>query len=98
MSLDFNRIPASIEREAVQYAETQHITAEEAFVEIFTNGLKVTKKRQAKAVVPITDDELKQIDKLFPGLSAMDDVTDEEWDRVNHRIRRMKREGLSARD
>ena len=97
MSLDFTRIPASIELEAVRYAEAQHITAEEALVEIFTKGLTVTRKLKTRSVPPITDDELNQIDEAFPGLSAMDDVTEEQWGRIDARIRRMKSEGLSTR-
>ncbi len=81
MSLDFSRIPASIERDAVKYAETQHITAEEAFVEIFTKGLQAT-KRSARAVPELTDDELAAFDQAFPALDKLADVSDEEWDRV----------------
>ena len=97
MSLDFNLIPASVEREAVQYAEAQHITAEEAFVEIFANGLKVTKKIKAKTVVPITDEELANLDRVCPALKLLEDVTDEEWDTVVKGARRMNREGFANR-
>ena len=97
LSLGFNRIPASIEREAVQYAEAQHITAEEAFVEIFTKGLKATKKIKAKAVSPFSDEELANLDRLCPALKLLDDVTNEEWDNVLKGADRMNREGFANR-
>jgi hypothetical protein len=41
--------------------------------------------------------EVQQIDKMFPALDALDDVTEEQWNRIEKRVGRMKRAGLSTR-
>jgi hypothetical protein len=39
---------------------------------------------------------MKQIDAMFLALDALDNVTDEQWNRIDKSVRRMKRTGLSA--
>jgi len=40
------------------------------------------RKPQSKAVEPISDEELANIDRLCPALKLLDQVTDEEWNDV----------------
>ena len=93
MSFDF---PATVQEDIQRYAQAQHISAEEAALRIVQLGLKAI-RRKTKTVPYLTDEELATFDKAFPALDKLSDVTDEQWDRVLKRVRRMSRDGLSAR-
>jgi hypothetical protein len=51
---------------------------------------------KATDLAPLTDDELRQFDELFPNF-CVTDVTDEQWQQIEKGTRRMRKEGLPAR-
>lgn len=88
-------LPANVERELERYAQSEHISKAEAAVKLIQSGLRVT--RHESSADSITDTEVAAFEKAFPGLKQLDDVTDEQWDKVLKSTRRMSREGLSTR-
>jgi hypothetical protein len=91
MSFDF---PVTVLQDIQLYAQAEQISAEEALLRLVQKGLKATKRR-GKAVASLTDAELAAFDQAFPALDKLDDVTDEQWDRVLKGARRMSHEELS---
>jgi len=94
MSYDF---PVTIQQDIQQYAQAEHITAEEAVLKIIQVGLKSI-RRKAQKVAPLSDDELNQLKVLAPGtFGLLEDVPDEQIKRMDATIRRTKRERFPAR-
>jgi hypothetical protein len=56
-----------------------------------------TRKRKAKTVPPLSDDELRQLDGFGKTFGLLADVPDEEIDLIAASIRGMKREGFQPR-
>ena len=54
-------------------------------------------KGQAQSIAPLTEAEMQYLDQMFPALDALDDVTDEQWGRIDKNVRRMKQARLSTR-
>jgi len=84
--------------------DRDHVTVEEAVrralrtVEVKPAAPKKSAtKRQAQSVAPVTDQELKQFKELYPGLGRLDDVTDEQWDRILKGACKMNKEGFPRR-
>jgi uncharacterized protein (DUF433 family) len=92
MSLD---LPASVELELQQYAESEHISPLDAAVHLIQKGLK-SSKRKARAVAPLTDDEIRQLDSLGKTFGLLADHSDEVIDRMAATINRMKQERFSG--
>ena len=88
MSFDLS---ASLERDLEEYARTEHITPTEAAVKFIQSGLKA-KRRKAEVAV-VTDSDVEAYYKALPGIKALEDVTDEQWDRVLKNARRMSKQG-----
>jgi len=91
MSFD---LPANIEREVELYAESESISPAEAAIQLVQAGLQTAQEKGRTTL--ISDEEVAAFERAFPGLKYMDDVTDEEWDRVLERAKRMSMEGLSG--
>jgi hypothetical protein len=93
MSFD---LPANIERDFERYARAEHISPTEAAVKLIQDGLEAG-KRSAKTTMPITDDEIQQFEASFPTLGLLDDITDEQWDRILKTKQRLTKEGFPIR-
>jgi hypothetical protein len=93
MSFD---LPARVERDLERYAQDEHISTAEAAIKLIRDGLKA-RDRGAKIVAPITDDELKQFEEAFPTLGLLDDVTDEQWNRILKTKQRLNKQGFPLR-
>jgi len=92
MSLD---LPASVERDLELYAQAEHISSAEAAANLIRDALKAAKRKSEDMIV--TDADIEAYYKAFPGFKALEDVTDEQWDQVLKRARRMSKQGLSVR-
>ena len=55
-------------------------------------------RRDPRGVKPISEAELAKLDKLCPALQMLDDVTDEQWDRIAKVAREMGKAGYLQRD
>ena len=84
--------------------DRDHVTVEEAVrralraVEFKPEApIKSAPKRNDQSVAPVTDQELQQFKELYPGLGLLDDVTDEQWDRILKGARKLNKEGFSPR-
>jgi len=86
--------PASIEHEIEQYALAEHISQTEAAVRLLQTGLNAMSRKDA--VTPLSDEELTELCRRFPALNALSDVTEEQWDRIEDSVRRMKQAELST--
>jgi hypothetical protein len=93
MTYDF---PATVQQDIQQYAQAEHISAEEAILKIVKVGRK-TIRRKAQIVAPLSEDELRQLDGFGKTFGLLADVPDEDIDRMAATVRRMKREGSPAR-
>jgi len=93
MSFD---LPANLERDIEQYAQAEHISPNEVVVRLLSKALSGT-RRKAKSLTPLTEEELAALDRFFPGLDALDDVTDEQWDCILRAKRKMSKVDFSAR-
>jgi hypothetical protein len=94
MSFD---LPASIERDLEQYAQSERITPVEAAVKFIQSGLKASKRKASKGTVDI-DEQIRQLKALAPGtFGLLEDVPDEQIRRMEATISRMKRERFPAR-
>jgi hypothetical protein len=53
-------------------------------------------KRKSAKVSPLTDEELKRFDDLYPGLS-FGGITDEQWQHIEEGTLKLRQEGLPIR-
>jgi len=81
-----------------------HISAEEAVRRAIRNletsvvTPKATpRRRSAEPTASLSSAELSELESAFPGLTALDEVTEEQWARIDSKIRQGKRAGLSTR-
>lgn len=94
MSFD---IPANLERQLEQYAQAENLSPKEAAIKLLSEVLSNKRRKAGRRTAPLTAEDIAAFDLAFPNLSAMDDVTDAQWDAVLRRKRQMDRAGLSAR-
>jgi hypothetical protein len=90
--MGFN-IPLSVQRDVQEYAQAEHISADEAAVKLIREALKAS-RRKAKGADLVTDEQLRQLKALDPSFGLLEDVPEEQIDRMSAMIRRMKREGF----
>ena len=93
MSFD---IPATMEQDIRQYAQAEHLSADEALIKLVQTGLRAAKRRGKRAEL-VTDDQLNRLKALDPSFGLLADVPEEKIDRMSATIRRMKREGFGTR-
>jgi len=93
MSLD---LPINIERDLEEYAQSEHISPAEAAVKFIQSGLKASRRKMAKENL-VTDEQIQQLKALDGTFGLLEDVPEEQIDRMAATIRRMKRERFPAR-
>lgn len=93
MSFD---LPLNVARDLEEYARAECISPADAAVKLIQSGLRA-KRRKAEVAAPLTDAEMSYLDQMFPALDALDDVTEDQWKRIDEYIGRVKQAGLSAR-
>ncbi|CAN5492978.1 hypothetical protein BH11ARM2_BH11ARM2_22240 [soil metagenome] len=92
MSLE---LPVSVERDIERYAQAESITPTEAAIKLIRSSLKEARRKTQEPLV--TDEQIRQLKALDSSYGLLEDVPEEKIDRMAATIRRMKREGFSAR-
>jgi hypothetical protein len=94
-SMSFN-FPANIQQDIQQYAQAEHISPDAAATKLVQLGLK-TIRRKTKGIDLVTDEQISRLKALDSSFGLLEDVPEENIDRMSATIRRMKREGFGAR-
>jgi hypothetical protein len=93
MSFEF---PANLERDIERFALSEHISPTDAAVRLIQDGLKAKKRKTVNEDL-VTDEQIRQLRALDPMFGLLEDVPEEQIDRMEASIQRMKRERFPAR-
>jgi len=93
MSFD---LPTSVESELRRYALAENLSPSEAAVKLIRDALKTKKPKVAKENL-VTDEQIRELKALDGSFGILEDVSEEQIDRIAASIRRSKREGFAKR-
>ena len=88
----FSRIDRDIQR----FARTEHASPTNAAVRLIQDGLKAKRPKSPKEDL-VTDEQIRQLKAIDPLFGLLEDVPEEQIDRMEASIQRMKRERLPTR-
>lgn len=88
--------PASLERDIEEYAQDENISPTDAAIRLIQDALAASKHKVSEEASDI-DDQILQLKALNRTFGLLEDVPDEQIDRMSATIERMKAEEFPSR-